>query len=86
MCKVFDATQPHLWRGGNPFTIKICEMNKTEVKGNINELKGKLKKQFAVLTDNDLMYKEGKEDEMWGKIQQKVGKTKEEILKLFGAD
>lgn len=61
-------------------------MNKTEVKGNLNELKGKLKQKFAVLTDNDLMHKEGKEDEMWGKVQKKVGKTKEQLLELLGAD
>jgi uncharacterized protein YjbJ (UPF0337 family) len=67
-------------------TIKTNKMNKTEVKGNINELKGKLKQRFAVLTDNDLMHKEGKEDEMWGKIQKKVGKTKEQLLELLGAD
>ena len=60
-------------------------MNTTEVKGNWNEQKGKLKQKFAVLTDNDLMYKEGKEDEMWGKVQKKIGKTKEELLKLIGA-
>lgn len=60
-------------------------MNKTETKGIWNEQKGKLKKQFAVLTDNDLMYAEGKEDEMWGKIQKKLGKTKEQLLKLIGA-
>lgn len=58
-------------------------MSTTEVKGSFNELKGKLKKSFATLTDNDLMYEEGRADEMWGKIQQKVGKTKEEIKKLI---
>ena len=61
-------------------------MNKTELKGNWNEQKGKLKQKFAVLTDNDLMHNEGKEDEMWGKIQKKVGKTKEQLLKLIGAN
>ena len=61
-------------------------MNKTEVKGNWDEQKGKLKQKFAVLTDNDLLFKEGKEDEMWGKVQKKVGKTKEELLKLIGAN
>ena len=61
-------------------------MNKEQVKGNWNEQKGKLKQKFAVLTDNDLMFKEGKEDEMWGKVQKKVGKTKEELLKLIGAN
>ena len=58
-------------------------MNKTELKGNWNEQKGKLKQKFAVLTDNDLMYEEGKKDEMMGKLQIKLGKTKEEINKIL---
>ena len=59
-------------------------MNKTEVKGNWNEQKGKLKQKFAVLTDNDLMYEEGKQDEMFGRLQIKLGKTKEELHKIIG--
>lgn len=59
-------------------------MNKTEIKGNWNEIKGKLKQKFAVLTDNDLMYEVGKEDELYGKLQKKLGKTKSELEKLFG--
>ncbi|HBH24905.1 MAG TPA: general stress protein CsbD [Cytophagales bacterium] len=58
-------------------------MNKTELKGNWNEQKGKLKKHFAVLTDNDLMFEEGKKDVMIGKLQQKLGKSKEEIEKIM---
>lgn len=58
-------------------------MNNTELKGNWNEQKGKLKKSFAVLTDNDLMYEEGQRDEMLGKLQIKLGKTKEELLKIL---
>jgi uncharacterized protein YjbJ (UPF0337 family) len=58
-------------------------MNKTELKGNWNEQKGKLKQKFAFLTDNDLMYEEGKEDEMYGKLQKKLGKTKEELHDLI---
>jgi uncharacterized protein YjbJ (UPF0337 family) len=54
-------------------------MNKTEVKGNWNQQKGLLKQKFATLTDNDLMYEEGKKDEMLGKIQIKLGKSKEEL-------
>ncbi|HSO88751.1 MAG TPA: CsbD family protein [Draconibacterium sp.] len=57
-------------------------MNTTEVKGNWNEQKGKLKQKFAVLTDNDLMYEEGKRDEMFGKLQIKLGKTREELNKI----
>lgn len=56
--------------------IKV--MNNTEIKGNWNEFKGKLKQKYADLTDDDLLYEEGKEDEIYGKIQQKLGKTKEE--------
>jgi uncharacterized protein YjbJ (UPF0337 family) len=58
-------------------------MNSTEVKGNWNEQKGKLKQKFANLTDNDLMFQEGKKEEMMGKLQIKLGKTKEELEKLF---
>jgi uncharacterized protein YjbJ (UPF0337 family) len=58
-------------------------MDKTELKGKWNELKGKLKQQYADLTDDDLLYVEGKEDELYGRIQQKVGKSKEEIKKLI---
>lgn len=57
--------------------------NSEEIKGNWNELKGNLKQKFAELTDDDLLYEEGQDDEMWGKIQQKLGKTKKEILSLF---
>ena len=58
-------------------------MNTTEVKGNWNEQKGKLKQQFANLTDDDLMFAEGKKDEMLGKLQIKLGKTKEELHKVL---
>jgi uncharacterized protein YjbJ (UPF0337 family) len=58
-------------------------MNKTEVKGNWNEQKGKLKQKFAILTDDDLMFAEGKKDEMFGKLQIKLGKTKEELFKII---
>ena len=58
-------------------------MNKTEVKGNWNELKGKLKQKYAQLTDDDLMYAEGREEELFGKLQIKIGKTKEEFQKIL---
>ena len=60
-------------------------MNTTNVKGTWNEQKGKLKQKFATLTDNDLMFEEGKKDEMLGKLQIKLGKTKEELQKIIGA-
>ena len=58
-------------------------MNTFTVKGNWNEIAGKLKQQFANLTDDDLLYKEGKEEELLGRLQQKLGKTKEELRKLI---
>lgn len=57
--------------------------NSTEIKGNWNELKGKLKQKYAELTEDDLLYEEGKDDELWGRIQKKIGKTKKEIMSLF---
>ncbi len=54
-------------------------MDKLEIKGNWNELKGKLRQEYADLTDDDLQYAEGKEEELLGKIQQRVGASKEEI-------
>lgn len=60
-------------------------MNPTELKGNWHEQKGKLKQMFANLTDNDLMYAEGKKEEMMGKLQIKLGKSKEELHKIIDA-
>ena len=60
-------------------------MNTTELKGNWNEQKGKLKKKFAVLTDNDLMFQEGKKEELFAKLQIKLGKSKEELEKIIDA-
>ena len=65
--------------------LKFKKMNTTELKGNWNEQKGKLKKKFAVLTDNDLMFAEGKMEEMFGKLQIKLGKSKEELDKIIAA-
>jgi uncharacterized protein YjbJ (UPF0337 family) len=59
--------------------------NITELKGNWNEQKGKLIQKFAILTDNDLMFDEGKIEEMFGRLQIKLGKTKEELHKIIAA-
>ena len=58
-------------------------MNTTELKGNWEQQKGKLKQKFAMLTDDDLLLVEGKKDEMFGKLQARLGKTKEEIHKII---
>jgi len=50
-----------------------------KVSGNWNVIKGKLKQQYADLTDNDLMYQEGKEDELLGRLERKTGETKENL-------
>jgi len=57
--------------------------NTTELLGNWNETKGKLKQKFATLTDNDVLLVEGKQDELLGRLQIKLGKTKEEVNKLI---
>ena len=59
--------------------------NQTELLGNWNEAKGKLKQKFAMLTDNDVMLVDGKEDELMGRLQTKLGKTKEELHGLIAA-
>jgi uncharacterized protein YjbJ (UPF0337 family) len=57
--------------------------NTTELKGNWNELKGKLKQKFAMLTEDDLLLEGGRQDELLGRLQVKLGKTKEEVQKLI---
>ncbi len=54
-------------------------MTKLNIKGTWNEAKGKLKQKYAQLTDDDLLFEEGKEDEMLGRIQKRTGETKERI-------
>jgi uncharacterized protein YjbJ (UPF0337 family) len=58
-------------------------MNTTDLKGNWNEQKGKLKQKFAALTDNDLLFTEGKREEMMGRLQIKLGKSKEQLHKII---
>lgn len=54
-------------------------MTKLELKGTWNEVKGKLKQKYADLTDDDLTFAEGKEDELLGRLQQRLGRTKDDI-------
>lgn len=56
-------------------------MNSDTLKGNWNQIKGKLKKKYSNLTDDDLTYVEGQEDELYGRLQEKLGKSKEEVKK-----
>ncbi|HBJ87539.1 MAG TPA: hypothetical protein DDZ88_27515 [Verrucomicrobiales bacterium] len=59
----------------SPSTLKI--------KGNWNQMKGKLKQKYAELTDDDLLYEQGKEDELYGRLQKRLGKTREEVDRIL---
>ena len=54
-------------------------MTKLQIKGGWNEIKGKLKQKYTQLTDDDLTFAEGKEEELLGRLQQRLGKSKEEV-------
>jgi uncharacterized protein YjbJ (UPF0337 family) len=54
-------------------------MTKLGFKGSWNEVKGKLKQKYAQLTDDDLTFAEGKQDEFLGRLQQKLGKSKDDL-------
>ena len=56
-------------------------MDKLEIKGNWNELKGKLKQKYANLADDDLTFAEGQTEELLGKLQKKTGKSRQELIK-----
>ncbi len=60
-------------------------ISETELTGDWNEQKGKLKQKFAVLTDNDLLFETGKKDEMLGNLQIRLGKTKEQLRLLIAS-
>lgn len=58
-------------------------MDRLEIKGRWNEIKGRLKKAYSQLTDDDLTYAEGQEDELLGKLQQATGKGRSELVKFI---
>ncbi len=58
-------------------------MDKPELEGQWNELKGKVKQAYANLTDNYIQFEEGKDEELYGRLQQKLGKTREEVVTLL---
>lgn len=61
-------------------------MNKLQLKGSWEQTKGRLKQKYAELTDDDLMYVEGKEEELVGKLKTKLGKSEEEVRDLLNGD
>ena len=58
-------------------------MTKLEFKGSWNEITGKLKQKYAQLTDDDLLFTEGKDEELLGRLQTKLGQTKEQLRKAI---
>jgi uncharacterized protein YjbJ (UPF0337 family) len=58
-------------------------MNKLEMKGNWNVVKGMLKQRWSQLTDDDLSYNEGQEQELIGRIQRRTGETREAVEKAL---
>lgn len=58
-------------------------MDDLRIKGNWNEKKGKLRQKWAELTDDDLQYTEGKEEELLGRLQKKTGKSKDEVRRMI---
>ena len=62
---------------------RTVSMNKLQFKGSWNELKGKLKQKYAQLTDDDLTYAEGKDEELVGRLQKKLGKSAEEVRRIL---
>jgi uncharacterized protein YjbJ (UPF0337 family) len=64
-------------------TLQAHHMNTSVVKGIWSQQKSKLKQQYAILTDNDLMFASGKKDEMLARLQIKLGQTKEAFEKMM---
>ncbi len=60
-------------------------MNKLQLKGTWDQVKGRLKQTYGTLTDDDLIYVEGKEDELVGKLKSKLGKSEEEVRELLNS-
>lgn len=58
-------------------------MDRERIRSNWNDKKGKLKENFAELSDADLYYNKGEEDDLVNRIQQKTGKTKEEVIRIL---
>ncbi|MDB6135562.1 MAG: hypothetical protein JWM59_3805 [Verrucomicrobiales bacterium] len=66
--------------------VSTPSANKLKVKGDWNSAKGKLKQKYAELTDDDLLYVEGKEDELYGRLQKRLGKSREEVEQILQSE
>ena len=63
--------------------VRLYSMNRLQFKGSWNEVKGKLKQTYGQLTDDDLVFAEGKDDELVGRLQKRLGKSREEIREMI---
>ena len=62
-----------------PSETRIVSVMKLQMKGSWNEIKGKLKQKYGQLTDDDLTFAEAKDDELLGRLQKRLGRTKDEL-------
>jgi uncharacterized protein YjbJ (UPF0337 family) len=60
-------------------------MDTLRIKGNWNQMKGKIKQKYPDLTDDDLLFVAGKEDELFGRIQRKTGKSRDEVVSYINS-
>jgi uncharacterized protein YjbJ (UPF0337 family) len=60
-------------------------MDTLRIKGNWNQMKGKIKQKYPDLTDDDLMFVTGKEDDLLGRIQRKTGKSRDEVVSYINS-
>lgn len=60
-------------------------MDKLELKGGWNQVKGKIKQAYGDINDDDLIHEEGKDDETLGKLQAKTGKSRDELVKWINS-
>jgi uncharacterized protein YjbJ (UPF0337 family) len=60
-------------------------MDTLRIKGNWNQMKGKIKQKYPDLTDDDLMFVTGREDELLGRIQRKTGKSRDEVVSYINS-
>ncbi len=67
------------------YTLKHHIMDRLEISGKWNEIKGKVKQAYGDLTEDDLTHEEGKDDELLGKLQQKTGKGRDELVKWINS-
>lgn len=69
--------------GAKVSEVTTDSSTRLKIKGDWNQAKGKLKQKFAELTDDDVLYVEGKEDELYGRLQTRLGKSREEVERIL---